>query len=47
MTADEVIDFFAPDQSSVDTVIDWLVVSGIASERIGHSANKQVRSRGL
>jgi len=42
MTPEEVIDFFAPDQSSVDAVIDWLVASGISRNRIGQSANKQV-----
>lgn len=42
MTSKEVIDFFSPQQSSVDIVIDWLVSSGISRERIGHSVNKQV-----
>lgn len=42
MTAEEVVDLFAPHQSSVDTVVDWLVESGISRDRIGHSANKQV-----
>ncbi|KAH8880604.1 alkaline serine protease [Thozetella sp. PMI_491] len=41
MTAEEVIDFFAPHQSSVDVVLDWLVTSGIEKSRIGHSTNKQ------
>ncbi|UKZ74649.1 hypothetical protein TrVFT333_002319 [Trichoderma virens FT-333] len=41
MTAEEVIDFFAPAQSSVDAVIDWLVSSGIDRKRISQSANKQ------
>ena len=41
MTAEEVIDFFAPQQSSVDAVHDWLVDSGISPERIGQSVNKQ------
>jgi tripeptidyl-peptidase-1 len=41
MTSEEVTDFFAPAQSSVDAVIDWLVSSGIAPSRISQSANKQ------
>ncbi len=41
MTAEEVIDFFAPHQSSVDVVIEWLLESGFERERIGHSTNKQ------
>jgi tripeptidyl-peptidase I len=41
MTAEEVIDFFAPQQDDVDSVIDWLVESGVSRERIGHSVNKQ------
>ncbi|KAL7941112.1 peptidase S8/S53 domain-containing protein [Trichoderma barbatum] len=41
MTAEEVIDFFAPAQSSVDAVIDWLISSGIDRKRISQSANKQ------
>lgn len=41
MTYDEVTEFFAPEQSTVDTVIDWLVASGISSDRIGQSVNKQ------
>jgi tripeptidyl-peptidase I len=43
MSAQEVIDFFAPPQSSIDVVKEWLVSAGIESHRIGHSANKQVR----
>ena len=42
MTAEEVIDFFSPAQSSVDTVKEWLITSGIDAERIGLSVNKQV-----
>jgi tripeptidyl-peptidase I len=41
MTAEEVIDFFAPDQYRVDLVIDWLVSEGFEREKIGHSVNKQ------
>jgi hypothetical protein len=41
MTSEEIIDFFAPAQSSVDAVIDWLVSSGIERQRISQSANKQ------
>lgn len=42
MTSEEIIDFFAPAQSSVDAVINWLVSSGIERQRISQSANKQV-----
>jgi tripeptidyl-peptidase-1 len=42
MTAEEVIDFFAPAQATVDAIFGWLTDSGIAAERIGHSVNKQV-----
>ncbi len=41
MTAHEVIDFFAPHESSVDAVVEWLVESGLSRDRIGHSVNKQ------
>ncbi|KAL5089120.1 hypothetical protein Trisim1_005975 [Trichoderma cf. simile WF8] len=41
MTVEEVTDFFAPAQSSVDAVIDWLVSAGIDRKRISQSANKQ------
>jgi tripeptidyl-peptidase I len=42
MTADEVVDFFAPHQSTVDAVTEWLVESGISADRFAISANKQV-----
>jgi hypothetical protein len=42
MTAEEVVDFFAPHQSSTDAVAEWLVASGITSDRYAISANKQV-----
>lgn len=41
MTSEEIIDFFAPAQSSVDAVINWLVSAGIERQRISQSANKQ------
>lgn len=41
LSSAEVIDMFAPDQSSVDAVTKWLVTSGISAERISQSANKQ------
>jgi hypothetical protein len=44
MTSEEIIDFFAPAQSSVDAVINWLVSSGIERQRISQSANKQVNT---
>lgn len=31
---------FAPSDETVDTVRDWLVVSGISAKRITHSDNK-------
>jgi tripeptidyl-peptidase I len=42
MTANEVIDFFAPEQSTTEAVIEWLVESGISADRVALSANKQV-----
>lgn len=42
MTAEEVIDFFAPRQSSIDAVMKWLASSGISAERCAPSVNKQV-----
>ena len=45
MTSEEVIEFFAPAQSSVDAVIDWLVSSGIDPSRISQSANKQASTK--
>jgi hypothetical protein len=42
MTAEEVVDFFAPHQSTVDAVTEWLVESGISADRFAISANKQV-----
>jgi tripeptidyl-peptidase-1 len=42
MTPEEVIDFFAPHPSTVDTVLEWLLASGFSPERLEISANKQV-----
>jgi tripeptidyl-peptidase-1 len=42
MTPDEVIDFFAPDKSTIDAVMDWVTKSGISTDRVGLSVNKQV-----
>lgn len=42
MTADEVIDFFAPHESTSDAVMEWLVDSGIGEDRLAISVNKQV-----
>ena len=42
MTSEEVIDFFAPDQSATDAVTEWLLESGISPDRFAISANKQV-----
>jgi hypothetical protein len=42
MTADEIVDFFAPDQVATDAVLEWLVSSGISADHLSISANKQV-----
>lgn len=44
MTAEEVIDFFAPHPSTTDAVIDWIISSGISADRVTISTNKQVRT---
>ncbi|KAH9883818.1 subtilisin-like protein [Xylariomycetidae sp. FL2044] len=41
MTAEEVVELFAPDVASVDIVVDWLQTSGISKDRIALSVNKQ------
>ncbi|PSR88695.1 putative Tripeptidyl-peptidase sed1 [Coniella lustricola] len=41
MTAEEVIDFFAPSEESIGAVMNWLTESGIDAKRIGLSVNKQ------
>ncbi|KAI0025076.1 subtilisin-like protein [Xylariomycetidae sp. FL0641] len=41
LSAEEVVDFFAPPQSSIDAVKSWLVESGIHADAISQSANKQ------
>jgi tripeptidyl-peptidase-1 len=40
-SAEEVADIFAPSQSTVDAVRDWLLSAGIPAERISQSVNKQ------
>ena len=40
-TPEEVVDIFAPSRESIDAVHDWLSSSGVSSERISQSANKQ------
>ncbi|MAD83857.1 MAG: hypothetical protein CL912_12920 [Deltaproteobacteria bacterium] len=42
MTPEEVIEFFAPRQSSTDAVMNWLASSGISADRCAPSVNKQV-----
>lgn len=42
MTPEEIVDFFAPEQSTTDTVLEWLAESGISADRVAVSANKQV-----
>jgi len=39
-TPEQVHEVFAPSESTVDTVRDWLVGSGIALPRIVHTDNK-------
>ncbi|KAF3768143.1 subtilisin-like protein [Cryphonectria parasitica EP155] len=41
LSADEVIDLFAPSETSVAAVMDWLTASGISADRLSLSANKQ------
>lgn len=41
MTPEEVVEFFAPESSTTDVVMDWLVNAGISADRIGLSFNKQ------
>lgn len=41
LSAEEVIDYFAPTQVAVDKVRSWLTSSGIAPQRVSLSANKQ------
>ena len=43
MTAEEVIDFFAPEQYRVDQIMEWLSEAGISTDRLSLSTNKQVR----
>ncbi|CZR58938.1 related to tripeptidyl-peptidase I [Phialocephala subalpina] len=38
--SEEVVEMFAPEQSTVDTVRTWLIDSGIDASRITHSDNK-------
>jgi subtilase family serine protease len=40
MTAEEVIEKFAPSNESVEAVTAWLISSGISGERITHTDNK-------
>jgi hypothetical protein len=42
MTPEEIVDFFAPEQSTIEAVKEWLVDSGISSDRVALSSNKQV-----
>lgn len=43
MSAEEVIDFFAPTTSRVEAITSWLTNAGIPADRISQSANRQVR----
>jgi tripeptidyl-peptidase-1 len=40
-SAEEVAELFAPAQSSVEVITEWLVSAGISAEKISQSANKQ------
>lgn len=40
-TPEEIIDLFAPSQTAVATVSEWLQTAGIEASRIGQSVNKQ------
>lgn len=42
MSSDEVLAFFAPQTTSVDAVLDWIISSGIPRDSVTQSANKQV-----
>lgn len=39
-TEEEVIRAFAPSETSVSAVVDWLVDHGVVKDRISHSDNK-------
>ncbi|KAH8883530.1 alkaline serine protease [Thozetella sp. PMI_491] len=41
LSAEEVIEFFAPPSSQVESVMNWLVEGGISKDRLSHSVNKQ------
>jgi len=42
MSPEEVVDFFAPEQSTTEAVMEWLAESGISADRVALSTNKQV-----
>ena len=39
-TSEQVTKAFAPSEETINTVKDWLVSSGVATERIAHSDNR-------
>ncbi|CAK7262473.1 hypothetical protein SEPCBS57363_000062 [Sporothrix epigloea] len=41
MSAEEVIDFFAPPRTTVDIVVNWLTSAGIHIDRVSQSTNRQ------
>ncbi|KUJ15936.1 alkaline serine protease [Mollisia scopiformis] len=41
MSPEEIVDFFAPEESTIDAVTAWLAESGIGSDRFALSVNKQ------
>lgn len=41
MSSKEVVDFFAPERTTVDAVVGWLTSAGIHIDRVTQSANRQ------
>ncbi|KAI1760631.1 subtilisin-like protein [Hypoxylon sp. FL1150] len=41
LSAEEVVEFFAPAEASLNAIKDWLVEAGISSDAISQSSNKQ------
>lgn len=42
LSAEEVVEFFAPAEASFNAIKYWLVEAGISSDAISQSSNKQV-----
>ena len=43
LTSDEVVRMFAPEETAVNAVKDWLNTAGVALSRLSQSVNKQVK----